>query len=294
MTTIAVHGASGVQGGAMARAFSAAGDTVRALTRNPADLTSQPNPYFADLSDLDSLRAAYNGQTWLALHIPFFVQPPNNPMTYLQNVLTAAKDASVEQILWNPGGYLPDEPWDRPEIDFRYHMFHMIKDSGIAYTVVAPGAYMENLAGPWTAALVREQNELTYPIRDGDCIGWITANDVGAILAAMAGKPAYVNTLHAVNGPHNLSGPEMAAQFSEALGRQITFRALTPDAFGAQLGAVLGEEAGKGIAANYHFVQSHWEKLMPYRDMTPLTEALGMELTPLSTWVRHAAGAFGG
>jgi uncharacterized protein YbjT (DUF2867 family) len=296
--TVLSYSGTGVQGNPMAHAFAAAGFNTRTITRDPSKDAAQAlagagiDVRQGDLADKDALTAAHDGVDIVALLVPFFVQPPNTPMAYLQNALDAAKTANVQHLIWNPSGSITEERLGNPTVDFRHDMLDVIRATGIPYTVVAPGAYMENLMGPWTADLIREKDEVTYPLAEGKAIGWITANDVGAFIAEAAKHPELAGEIIRVNGPEHLSGPQMAERFTEGLGRQISWRALTPQQFGDQLAAVMGPEAGAGIAHVYTFLMANHDNVMPYYDMAPVTEKLPMQLTPLADWVRNHAFAF--
>ncbi len=296
--TVLSYGGTGVQGGPMARALAAAGFNTRTITRDPSKDAAQAlasagvDVRAGDFADKNALAAAHDGVDMVALLVPFFVQPPHNPMAYLQNALDAAKVANVERIIWNPSGSITEERLGNPTVDFRHDMLDMIQATGIPYTVVAPGAYMENLMGPWTAGLIRENDELTYPLAEGKAIGWITANDVGAFVAEAAKRPELAGEIIRVNGPEHLTGPQMAQRFTQALGRDIRWRPLTAQQYGDQLAAVMGPEAGAGIAHAYTFLMANHDAVMPYYDMGTVLETLPVQLTPLADWVRNHAFAF--
>ncbi|MEQ8674129.1 MAG: NmrA family NAD(P)-binding protein [Aggregatilineales bacterium] len=295
---VVVHGGTGVQGRPIAEGFLKAGFSTRVITRDPEKAQSLKDAgaeiVQADLGDVTSLEKAYADVDVLALLIPFFVTPPGDPMTYMNNAMTAAKSAGIKQIIWNTGGSLLDDLIGNASVDFRYHLFAMLKASGIPYTVFAPPAYMENLAGPWTASAISGEDVLAYPILDGDAIGWITVHDVAKLVVSAAQNGVTSQEIFRVNGPDALTGEQMAAHFTNALGRTITYRALTPDEFGQQLGMFFGETEGKGIAENYRFVQANHDLLMNYQDMTPILNTFPVTLTSLEGWVRQNAPLFNG
>ncbi|MBK7919637.1 MAG: NAD-dependent epimerase/dehydratase family protein [Chloroflexi bacterium] len=69
MTTIAITGATGFIGGALARALAAQGDEIVALARPSASrdhLADLPITWVSgDVTDRDSLRGQFDGANWL-------------------------------------------------------------------------------------------------------------------------------------------------------------------------------------------------------------------------------------
>lgn len=296
--TVLSYSGTGVQGGPMAQAFAAAGYTTRTITRDPSKEGAQAlvaagvELRQGDLGDPASLAAANEGVDIVALLIPFFVPPPNSPMDYLRNAISAAEAAGAELLVWNPSGSIPEQRLGRATVDFRHDMLDMLRASSVPSITVAPGAYMENLMGPWTATAIRADDTLTYPLPEGERIGWISINDVAQLMVAAAGRPDKAGEIIRVNGPQFLTGPEMAQAFSNALERPIAWERLTPQQFGEQVGAVMGPEMGAMLAEDYAFINQHMKQIMSYRDMTLVLDDLDVSLTPLEAWVQQHAAAF--
>lgn len=296
--TVLSYGGTGVQGSPMAQAFTAQGFQVRTITRNPDSEAAQQlrqqgvDVRYGDMADVASLKDATQGVDIIALLVPFFVQPPNDHKTYMQNVLAAAVDGGVEKIVFNTSGPLPEARTGRGMIDYRHDLQDLLVASGIPYVTLVPGAYMENLMGPWTATAIREVGTLAYPLPNDKRLGWISTQDVAAFMVEAAKNPDITNTIIRISGPENLTGPEMAQRFSQALGRTINWRSLTPREFGDQIATVMGPQAGDALADDYGFINANMDTLMAYHDMSPVLERLPVSLTPLEDWVRRYAFVF--
>lgn len=296
--TVLTYSATGVQGNPMARAFVQAGFQTRTITRNPDSEAAQAlatqgiDVQQGDMGNLDQLKVANEGVDVVALLIPFFVPPPNNPMTYLQNVVAAAKHAGVKLIVWNTSGPMLEERVGRQMVDYRHDFYDILQDSGIPTIAIAPGAYMENLMGPWTAQGIITQGELTYPIPDGERLSWITTQDVAQLVVEAAQHPELAGEIIRVSGPENLTGTDMAERFSRALNRPIQWRKLTPREFGDQIAQFMGPEAGDGLAEDYTFMNENMKRVMAYHDMEPILAKLPVILTTLENWVQQHAFAF--
>lgn len=296
--TVLSYGGTGVQGNPMAQAFAAQGFQVRTVTRNLDTEAVQTlrqqgvDVHHGDMADANSLVDATKGVDIIALLVPFFVQPPHDHRTYMKNVLAAAVDSGIEKIVWNTSGPMPEVRTGRPMIDYRHDLQDMIIESGIPYVTLAPGAYMENLMGPWTATAIRDTDVLAYPLPEGKRLGWISTQDVAALMVEAAKHPEMINTLIRISGPENLSGAEMAARFSQALGRKIDWRTLTPREFGDQIAVVMGPQAGDALVDDYGFINANMDSLMAYQDMSPILKQLPVSLTILEDWVRHHSFVF--
>lgn len=296
--TVLSYGGTGVQGSPMAHAFTAQGFQVRTITRNPDSEAAQQlrkqgiDVRYGDMADIGSLAEATQGVDIIALLVPFFVQPPNDHKTYMKNVLTAAVDSGVEKIVFNTSGSMPEARTGRAMIDYRHDLQDLIVESGIPYVTLVPDAYMENLMGPWTATAIRESSTLAYPLPDDKRLGWISTQDVAAFMVEAAKNPDITNMVIRISGPENLTGPEMAHRFSQALGRTINWRTLTPREFGDQIAAVMGPQAGNALTDDYGFINANMDTLMAYHDMSPVLKRIPVTLTTLEDWVRRYAFAF--
>ncbi|MEO0561965.1 MAG: NmrA family NAD(P)-binding protein [Chloroflexota bacterium] len=296
--TVLSYGGTGVQGGPMARAFAAAGWQTRTITRNPDSDAANAlretgiEVVQGNLSEPASLATAHKGVDVVALLVPFFGPPTMDRAALMQNAVNAAAAAGVERIVWNASGPMPEQQFGNPMIDAPHALQSILAGAGVPWVTVVPSAYMENLMGPWTAGGVRDADEIAYPLAEGNHLGWISTGDMAALMVAAAAQPDVENRIFRVNGPGYLSGPQMAEAFSQGLGREITWRELTPREFGNQVGAVMGKEAGDGLAMNYAFIAEHHDTIMPDHDMDAVLAQLPVTLTPLADWVRAHAFAF--
>jgi uncharacterized protein YbjT (DUF2867 family) len=153
---IAVVGATGQQGGAVARALQASGQyKVRALTRNPAKHPQLADEVvLADLNRPETLKAAFAGA-----HGVFLVTNPWEAGTDERKqalaAVQAAKDAGVQHFIWSTlpnvetisGGKL-----DVPHFTDKAKSDRIVREAGFAHHtfVIAPFFY-QNLLGVMAA-----------------------------------------------------------------------------------------------------------------------------------------------
>src|SRR5919197_6710479 len=95
LMTIAVHGATGSQGAPVAARLTAAGHTIRHLSRATG----------ADLLDRASLDAAYAGADAVVLQLPLIYD--ERALRMGENAARAAEAAGVAQLVVNAGCVVP-------------------------------------------------------------------------------------------------------------------------------------------------------------------------------------------
>src|SRR5260370_42118344 len=143
---IAVVGATGQQGGAVARALQADKQfKVRALTRNPAkhrDLADQV--IHADLNRPETLTAAFEGAHGVFL-VTNFGEEGTDEVEQATAAVRAAKDAGVKHFIWST---LPDVEaisggkFHVPHFTGKAKVDRIVKEAGCAkHTFVTPAFY---------------------------------------------------------------------------------------------------------------------------------------------------------
>jgi len=121
-----------------------------------------------------------------------------------------------------------------PHYDAKGEANHLFTDAGVPVTFLQTSFYWDNFIYFGMGPQRGEDGalHLTFPIADGRVAG-IAASDIGAAAYGIfkAGEPL-IGTTVSIAGEH-LTGEEMAAAFSDAIGEKVTFNAVTPDAYRA-------------------------------------------------------------
>jgi uncharacterized protein YbjT (DUF2867 family) len=149
---IAVLGATGQQGGAVARALQASGRfKVRALTRNPAKHPKLGDEVvLADFNRPETLKAAFAGAYGVFL-VTNAWEAGASELDQARAAVKAAKDSGVQHLIWST---LPNVETisqgkiNVPHFTHKAGVERIVRDAGFAYhTFVIAPFYYQNLLG---------------------------------------------------------------------------------------------------------------------------------------------------
>jgi uncharacterized protein YbjT (DUF2867 family) len=252
---IAVVGATGAQGGGLARAIldhPEAGFGVRALTRKTgSDKARQlqqqgADVVAADLDDRASLEAAFAGAEAAYCVTNFWEHfSPERELQQAENLAAAAAAARLRHVIWSTledtRRWVPlDDPrlptlMDRykvPHFDAKGEADRFFIDAGVPATFLLTSFYWDNLiyfgSGPTRAP--DGILHLTLPMGDARLPG-IAAADIGRCALGIFRAPErYRGQTVGIAGEH-LTGGEMAQALSLALGEAVLYNAISPDEY---------------------------------------------------------------
>jgi uncharacterized protein YbjT (DUF2867 family) len=161
---ILVTGATGQQGGSLARLLLQKKHKVYALTRNTQSSAAQDlgnkgaNIVKGDLDDSDSLEQAVNGIDSIFLMGTPFEDGAEGETRRGKLVADIAKGNNVEHLVYSSVANA-DKNTGIPHFESKYKIEQHIKNLGIPYTIIGPTFFMENLLGPGL-----EQGQLALPL----------------------------------------------------------------------------------------------------------------------------------
>ncbi len=220
---ILVVGATGTVGSELLSQLVEAGQSVRALVRDPVKarnkLGADVDLVVADLAKPESLTAAFAG-----IDKVFVLAPPVSDLEELEaNALAAAVQAGVGHIVYlsNFGaGTFDDDLW-------RAHGANeeRLRNLDLAWTILRPVRFMSNTPYGWSS--VREKNRLVEP-HGARKVTLIDPRDIAAAAAVALITSGHENKTYELVGDA-LTGAEMARGLSAALGRPIEFMDASED-----------------------------------------------------------------
>ena len=284
---ILTYGATGVQGGAVARRLSASGHQIRALVRDPAKLGPLPGvqAVAGDIGDRASVEAATAGVDRVIFNLPL-VFDRETGLAHARNVLEAARGAGVGLVVFNTGSIVPLQTTGYLHLDLKREIEAMARALGQPMVSLRPRLYYEVLGEPWVAAGIRTNGTLAYPLPADYRASWSSVDDVAATAVACLDRPDLAGTALEVGGPEALSGGDLAAVFSKVLGRPIHYYPIPVAAFEQNLKQNFGPAVGTVIAESFHHFESLGPEGLVIPDAAKTAAGLGLRLTTLEDWIR--------
>jgi uncharacterized protein YbjT (DUF2867 family) len=283
---ILVYGATGAQGGPVARMLLEQHYRVRVLARDPQKAAplarAGAEVVVADFDNLDSLVAANTDVDGVFLHLPISPAAP----VYGANALAAAEQAHVPFMIFSTSGPAPEEPTSLPELEGKREMLRRVQAGAVPTVILKPTVFMENLTAPWSTPRILHEGVLAYPHLEELPVSWITHDDVAAAAVAALGRIDLAGRVFKLGGPEQLTGNALAEGFAAALDRPVQYVAVPPAAFADSLRPVLGDAAADGVAALYDWMTSVGRGNLVAEHIGDTAAELGYTPTPLAAWLR--------
>lgn len=223
--TILVTGATGTQGGAVARALLQRGYSVRALTRNPQKPSALALKAIGatlvqgDFADVDSLVTAMQGAHGVFAMTDFWQHSYDVEIQHGRNLVDAAQAAGVAHFVFTSVANA-DHTTGIPHFDSKYEIETYIRASGIPYSIVRPVSFMNNWLYDRESLL---EGRYRSPLRPERSNQYIAASDIGYFVAEAFDSPAeWLGRAVDIAGDE-LTGTDLIALFSSVLGREVSY-----------------------------------------------------------------------
>jgi uncharacterized protein YbjT (DUF2867 family) len=180
---ILVTGATGQQGGSLARLLLQKKHKVYGLTRNTQSAAAQDlrnrgaNIVKGDLDDSDSLkRAVQDVQSVFLMGTPF--EDGTEGETRRGKLMAdIAKENNIEHLVYSSFANT-DKNTGIPHFESKYKVEQHIKNLGIPHTIIGPTFFMENLLGPGL-----EQGQLALPLSSSTTLQQSALENIGEFSA---------------------------------------------------------------------------------------------------------------
>lgn len=304
---IAVVGATGAQGGGLARAILSDSNseyTVRALTRDPESAKAKElaqsgaEVVAGDIDDANALSRLLTS-AYGAYFVTFFWAhfSPERELADAKRMAEAAKEAGVKHVIWSTledtRQYVPLESNQMPTLQGKYKVPHFdakgeadkfFRDLGLPTTFARASFYWDNFiyfgSGPKKGPDGKQY--LTFPLDDKKMAG-IAAEDIGKCAYGIfkRGNELIGKTV-GFAGEH-LSGTEMAAALSKALDQEIIFNNVTPETYRS-----FGFPGADDLGNMFQFYRDFEEECNSVRDVS-YSKELNPELQSFDQWLSKNA-----
>ena len=275
---IAVVGATGAQGGGLVRAIledKKGPFAARAITRDvnsekaKALAEAGAEVVAADVDDVKSLKKAFAG-AYGAYCVTFFWAhlKPEKELAQARAMAKAAKDTDLQHVIWSTledtRQWVPLSDDRMPTLMGKYKVPHfdakgeanaIFTELGVPTTFLLTSFYWENFIhfgmGPKKGA--DGKLAITIPMGNKKLSG-IAAEDIGKCAYRIFEEgPEMIGKTVGIAGGH-LTGAQMAKSLTKALGQEVRYNQVTPEAYRA-FGFPGADDLGNMFQFNTEFEQ---------------------------------------
>lgn len=300
---IAVVGATGAQGGGLVRAIladPAGGFSARAIVRDPQSDKARAlaalgaEVVAGDIDDEASLTRALQG-AWGAYFVTFFWAhfSPEKEGAEAAIMARAAKAANLHHVIWSTLEdtrlLVPLSDTRMPTLMGKYKVPHLdakgesnrrFTELGVPTTFLLTSFYWENLINfglnpkPGADGVLG----ITMPMGDTPLAG-IAAEDIGRCAYGIFKRgDSTIGKTVGIAGDHQ-TGAQMAATLTKALGREVRYNAVTPEAFRG-----FGFPGAEDLGNMFQFFRDFPGPFLGARKLDE-SRALNPQLQDFATWV---------
>ncbi len=302
---IAVVGATGGQGGGLARAIlrdPGSSFAVRALTRDTSSEKAKAlarqgaEVVAADVDDPESLKKAFAG-AYGAFCVTFYWVhfSPERELAEATSMAQVAKQAGLQHVIWSTledsRQWVPLDDNRMPTLMGKYKVPHFDGKSeanqvftslGLPVTLLLTSFFWENFIyfgmGPKKGP--DGKLAIAFPLDDKKLPG-IAAEDIGKCAYGIFKRgPEFIGKTVGIAGEH-LTGTEMAAAMSKALGQEVRYNAVTPDQYRA-----FGFPGADDLGNMFQFKRDFNEYFCGARN-PDFARSLNPELLTFDAWLTH-------
>ena len=219
---ILITGATGKTGQAVIAALALRGARgLRALVRpggqsSPAakKISAQAEIVVGDLLDTDALTAACSG-----VHALYHICPNMHPQETAigRKVIAAACAARVSRFVYH--SVLHPQVESMPHHWNKMRVEEMLCAAQLSFTILQPGAYMQNLLPDWLTISERGVHRVPYP--PDTRLSLLDLADLAAVAALVLTEPGHSSATYELCSTPGLTQTQLAACFSEQLNRAV-------------------------------------------------------------------------
>ncbi len=210
---ILVAGATGNVGSELVRVLAEAGESVRALSRQPnsATLPAGATAVGGDLNDPDSLADALHGTRAMFVLSGYRDMP---------SLLRRAGDAGVRRVVLLSGSSAGARDLDNAISRYMVASEEAVRASALAWTILRPVSFMSNTL-QWADQL-RSGDVVRAPFADVP-VAAIDPYDIAAVAGEALISGGHDGRVYALTGPQSLRPADRVQVLGGVLGRELRF-----------------------------------------------------------------------
>ncbi|GAA3530938.1 NAD(P)H-binding protein [Nonomuraea rosea] len=271
--TILVTGATGTVGRLVVEELRAAGQQVRALTRNPAKagLPEDVEVVAGDLAEPDSVAAAFEGVT--GVHFINFAGDDYAPLPDGARLVELAVKAGVRRATVLGGR--ADGALEQA-----------LAGTDIEWTLLHPVEFMSNTLR-WWAHTVRTEGVIKEPFGER-LSALVHERDIAAVAATVLVEGGHGGRTYTLTGPEAITLQRKVAILGAAIGKNVEFVELTVDEARAKWAADgMGEETIEFLVGALGDTPEAGYTVVP-----TVREVTGRDARGFAQWAAENADAF--
>jgi NAD(P)H dehydrogenase (quinone) len=249
---ILVTGAAGKTGQAVIKALVARRQPVRALVRRDEQTQTvkflgTKEAIVGDMRDATILERATQG-----VHAIYHICPNVSPeeIQIGKTAIAAARETGVERFVFHSVMH--------PQTEVMVHHWNKLRveealfESGLAYTILQPSSYMQNVLGGWKAIV--ERGVYTVPYTVEARMSMVDLDDVAQAAAVVLTEPGHLGATYELAGPEVLTQTQVAEILSKHLKRPVRAEQITIEAWALQARASgMGEYQIETLLKMFHY-----------------------------------------
>jgi NAD(P)H dehydrogenase (quinone) len=229
---ILVTGAAGKTGQAVIKALVARRQPVRALVRRDEQTQivkslGAKEATVGDMRDVSTLTRSTKGA-----HAVYHICPNVSPdeIAIGKAAIAASRETGVKQFVFHsvmhPQTEAMTHHWKKLRVE------EALFESGLAYTILQPASYMQNVLGGWKAIV--ERGVYTVPYAVETRMSMVDLEDVAQAAAVVLTEPGHPGATYELAGPEVLTQTQVAQILSKHLKRPVQAEQITIEVWSRQ------------------------------------------------------------
>lgn len=285
---ILVSGGTGTVGSLVVRRLVERGQRVSALIRQGEKSRSLPagaHGVMGDLGDPASLSRAMQGIEGLFLLTPLHQREAQLGI----NAVKAAKATGMRRLVYMSVHHVDDGP-HIPHFKSKIEIQKMLKDSGIAHTLIMPNNFYQN--DDWFKQAILEHGMYPQPIGDIG-LNRVDVRDIADAVVNALMQPGHEGKRYPLVGPDTLSGKAVADTYSRHLGRTIKYGGNDLDVWESQALKMMPDWLVHDLKIMYQHFQKHG-LVASKEELAEQAKILGHPPRTFDAYVREVTAAWKG
>ncbi|MEL7021166.1 MAG: NmrA family NAD(P)-binding protein [Bacteroidota bacterium] len=182
-------------------------------------------PHHKDIVVLDFTQPATFATALAGVQRLFFIAPHRHPVESIRLFLQVAKEAGVERVIFSSG---------RTTADIKgtplYHVEQLVRASGISYTIIRPGWFMQNFTGWIGHPDIDETGKFYLPAADSKT-AFVDVRDIAAVAICCLLEDHHLGKVYELTSDEALDHHQVAHKIALRCHRPVQYVPLSDEAF---------------------------------------------------------------